>query len=398
MNDRYRDDYDSRYRSGGYRSNQDRTVEGSGYGGRNWAERTGDEIKSWVGDDDAEARRERDRQTMGRYPGEDRGERNYGGGSGYGAQRYGYGNDRDAYRGGEGRAYGGDRTVQGSGYAGRNWAERTGDEVKSWVGDDDAEARRERDRQTIGRYPGEDRGERNYGSSGYGERSSGYGRPQGDGDRSRHSSDNYGRDSSRTSGFGDDGRRYGGRDDDDRGFFSKVGDEVKSWFGDDEADRRRERDESRAGSGATSSGMLGAATGYSASNFGHDPDYHAYRQARVAEYDRDYHEFRQTKAGQFEKDFSTWRTSKSANGSTDMASKIKEHAEVVGSDGAPVGMVDHVQGNQIKLAKKDSPDGKHHMIPTSWVASVDGNTVKLSKSAADAKREWKDAEQAATTL
>ncbi|MDB5691922.1 MAG: hypothetical protein JWO81_985 [Alphaproteobacteria bacterium] len=37
---------------------------------------------------------------------------------------------------------------------------------------------------------------------------------------------------------------YGGRDD-DRGFFDRAGDEVRSWFGDEEAQRRREADERR---------------------------------------------------------------------------------------------------------------------------------------------------------
>src|SRR5688500_15069888 len=36
------------------------------------------------------------------------------------------------------------------------------------------------------------------------------------------------------------GRDRGG--DDERGFFERAGDEVRSWFGDDEAERRRERD------------------------------------------------------------------------------------------------------------------------------------------------------------
>ena len=36
-----------------------------------------------------------------------------------------------------------------------------------------------------------------------------------------------------------------GRGDDDRGFFDRAGDEVRSWFGDDEAQRRREMDERR---------------------------------------------------------------------------------------------------------------------------------------------------------
>ena len=45
------------------------------------------------------------------------------------------------------------------------------------------------------------------------------------------------------------GRRdWGRRDRDDRGFFERAGDEVRSWFGDDEAQRRRERDEREHGS------------------------------------------------------------------------------------------------------------------------------------------------------
>lgn len=41
-------------------------------------------------------------------------------------------------------------------------------------------------------------------------------------------------------------RSMGGyREDDDRGFFDRAGDEVRSWFGDDEAERRRERDQRR---------------------------------------------------------------------------------------------------------------------------------------------------------
>src|SRR3954467_7915643 len=45
----------------------------------------------------------------------------------------------------------------------------------------------------------------------------------------------------RSQGYRD--RDYGGGDD--RGFFDRAGDEVRSWFGDDEAQRRREMDERR---------------------------------------------------------------------------------------------------------------------------------------------------------
>lgn len=42
-------------------------------------------------------------------------------------------------------------------------------------------------------------------------------------------------------------RGYGRDYDRDRGFFERAGDEVRSWFGDDEAERRRRIDEARYG-------------------------------------------------------------------------------------------------------------------------------------------------------
>jgi len=73
-------------------------------------------------------------------------------------------------------------------------------------------------------------------------------------------------------------------------------------------------------------------------------------------------------------------------------SKIREHLEVLGSDGKHVGTVDHVQGeNQIKLTKTDpAANGKHHFIPLEWVDHVDQH-VHLSKSSADAMRDWREA-------
>ena len=64
--------------------------------------------------------------------------------------------------------------------------------------------------------------------------------------------------------------------------------------------------------------------------------------------------------------------------------KIREHMEVVGSDGQHVGTVDHLEGqDQIKLTRNDSPDGRHHYIPTDWVDRVD-DTVHLNKPADEA--------------
>nr|WP_303704837.1 DUF2171 domain-containing protein [Brevundimonas naejangsanensis] len=70
------------------------------------------------------------------------------------------------------------------------------------------------------------------------------------------------------------------------------------------------------------------------------------------------------------------------------ASMIKEHQEVVGSDGGHVGRVDHVKGDQIELAKLDLGSGlKHHIIPVSWVSRVDEH-VHLNLSKDEAKARW----------
>ena len=70
------------------------------------------------------------------------------------------------------------------------------------------------------------------------------------------------------------------------------------------------------------------------------------------------------------------------------ASMIKEHLEVVGSDGGHVGRVDHVMGDQIELAKMDLGSGlKHHMIPVSWVDHVDEH-VHLNMTKDEAKARW----------
>jgi hypothetical protein len=61
---------------------------------------------------------------------------------------------------------------------------------------------------------------------------------------------------------------------------------------------------------------------------------------------------------------------------------IKEHMEVIGADGVHVGTVDKVEGNRIKLTKKDSGEGSHmghhHYIDRGLVAGVEGNKVRLS--------------------
>ena len=67
---------------------------------------------------------------------------------------------------------------------------------------------------------------------------------------------------------------------------------------------------------------------------------------------------------------------------------IREHMEVIASDGGHVGRVDHVLGSEIELARFDFGSGlKHHMIPTSWVDHVD-DAVHLNVTREEAKASW----------
>ena len=70
------------------------------------------------------------------------------------------------------------------------------------------------------------------------------------------------------------------------------------------------------------------------------------------------------------------------------ASQIKENMEVVGSDGQHIGTVDGLENENIKLTKKDSAEGVHHLIPKEWVESVGENEVRLNIMSAEAKAEW----------
>ena len=68
-----------------------------------------------------------------------------------------------------------------------------------------------------------------------------------------------------------------------------------------------------------------------------------------------------------------------------MAGEIREHMEVIGADGVHVGTVDKIEGDQIKLTKKDSGEGSHkghhHYISKGLVAEVEGDKVRLSANA-----------------
>ena len=65
---------------------------------------------------------------------------------------------------------------------------------------------------------------------------------------------------------------------------------------------------------------------------------------------------------------------------------VREHMKVIGADGAPVGTVDHVKGDRIKLTRADggAHGGHHHYVSGGLVAGVEGDVVRLSASGANA--------------
>lgn len=240
----------------------------------------------------------------------------------------------------------------------------------------------QRDRQARG---GRDYGYQGQGNSGRG----GYGQDSGQNDR--YGARDYGRPDmyrgttndrfQQERGRQDRGQQgYGrqpqGYDYDDRGFFDRAGDEVRSWFGDEEANRRRDLD-----------------ARYDEQRYGHPSDdhYSDWRRSQIDALDRDYHEYRQENRSKFDNEFGTWRTQRQTQRGS--LAQVTEHMEVVGSDGAHVGTVDKVRGDRIILTKTDADaGGRHHSIPSRWLESV-ADKVTISKTADDAKAHWRDEER-----
>lgn len=227
------------------------------------------------------------------------------------------------------------------------------------------------------------------GRSEYGSR---FGRDD-EGERSRGWDRDYDRS---TSGYRGYGSSHGGYDEsrrgaprrsydrrpegyayEDRDFFSRAGDEVRSWFGDEDAERRRAADaryDERYGN-----------------RWSRDDDYHGWRRRQIEDLDRDYDEYRRENATRFENEFGAWRSER--QNQCGSLGRVTEHMEVVGSDGQHVGTVDKVRGDRIILTKSD-PDagGHHHSIPSRWIESVD-DKVAIRKSADEAKAAWRDEER-----
>ena len=221
-----------------------------------------------------------------------------------------------------------------------------------------------------------------------------------------------------------------GRGRDERGFFDRMGDEFRSWFGDDEDRNRREwgRDDDRDFRGSRDRrfeepGRMPSrdrdrdyrpiAGDYSRSGSERDTQwdrdpyrrtsfagahqrandddqhYSEMRRRQAEDLDRDYDEYRRERASQFENDFGSWRDRRQSK--RQLLTGIREHMEVVGNDEQHVGKVDRVAGDRIILTKSDpEAGGAHHSLMCTNVDRVEGDRVFLDQTAEEAKKTWRD--------
>lgn len=63
-----------------------------------------------------------------------------------------------------------------------------------------------------------------------------------------------------------------------------------------------------------------------------------------------------------------------------------EHLQVKDKNGEHVGTVDHMDGDRLKLTRKDSTDGQHHYLALSQVESMDDVAVYLNVTREEALR------------
>ena len=62
---------------------------------------------------------------------------------------------------------------------------------------------------------------------------------------------------------------------------------------------------------------------------------------------------------------------------------IRDHMEIIGSDGQHLGTVDKVEGDRIKLTKQDSSDKQHHYLSLSKISGAEGGKLKASATRND---------------
>ena len=237
-----------------------------------------------------------------------------------------------------------------------------------------------------------------------------------------------------------------GRGEEDRGFFERMGDEFRSWFGEEDRERGRyfdrdrgehwerqqrsrfdepgrpqdrSRGHERMNRGSEDSersyrplaGDYGRSGGrdfedretqwdrdpYRRTSFAgsrarsnyDDPHYEELRRRQVEGLDRDYDDYRRERQSHFEDDFGNWRQQRMSK--RELLRGIREHMEVVGSDEQHVGSVDRVAGDRIILTRSDpQAGGAHHSLSCADVDRIEGDRVILDCSAEKARERWRD--------
>jgi hypothetical protein len=267
----------------------------------------------------------------------------------------------------------------------RGFFDRAGDQVRSWLGDDDAQRRREMDErrwEQEGRMSGgRDHDPR---SGGPGWMGGGWGNQPGE---SWHRDRPGVRDERRGGPDQGDGPPRDGSFGNDR-----VAQGSSGFGGYPDPGRRFDRnDPGRVGtSGAMSQRFADYGRGDQLTRGGdiHDPHYSEWRRRQIDELDRDYDEYRREHQSKFEAEFGGWRQKRASQ--RQMLGKVAEHMEVTGSDGSHVGTVDKVRGDRIILAKSDpNAGGMHHSVPCGWVESVEDKVI-LNRTAQSAIEAWRN--------
>jgi hypothetical protein len=121
----------------------------------------------------------------------------------------------------------------------------------------------------------------------------------------------------------------------------------------------------------------------------HDRHYGEWRQRQVEQLDRDYEDYARENRSRFEDDFTSWRDRRQQK--RGLLGQIREHMDVLGSDGEHVGTVDRCAGDRIILTKSDDESGgAHHSLMCTSIDKIEGGKVILDTTAAEAKRNWRD--------
>ena len=245
-----------------------------------------------------------------------------------------------------------------------------------------------------------------------------------------------------TRGWNDPRDRDFNRDEEDRGFFERMGEEFRSWFGDEDRERGRDfggdrdrdwedrqprsqgwsRDEERMSRGygnerqrqgdyrplAGDYGRSGGRgfedretnrdrdphgrTGFLGSrprSNRDDSHYEEWRRRQVEGLDRDYDDYRRERQSHFEDDFGNWRQRRMSK--RELLRDIREHMEVVGSDGEHVGTVDRVAGDRLILTRSDPQSGGvHHSLSCTDLDRIEGDRLILDCTAEKARERWRD--------